>query len=100
LCRETDDKTKRSQSDVGKRLGERIGDIQFWKTEINHETDNMITEISSLQEQKRILEKSLAETENPLHIAQECLYNREKRQGIDLVHDDVERQLILVRILC
>ncbi|XP_064627479.1 tektin-3-like isoform X1 [Lineus longissimus] len=94
LCRETDDKTKRSQSDVGKRLGERIGDIQFWKTEVNHETDNMITEINSLQEQKRILEKALAETENPLHIAQECLYNREKRQGIDLVHDDVERQLI------
>lgn len=31
MCRETDDKTKRTQADVGKRLGERIGDIQFWK---------------------------------------------------------------------
>merc|ERR1719192_1407946 len=94
LCREADDKTRRTQSDVGKKLGERIGYIDFWKREVNHETDNMITEIDMLQRAKAVLEKALAETENPLHIAQECLYNREKRQGIDLVHDDVERELI------
>lgn len=94
MCRETDDKTKRTQADVGKRLGERIGDIQFWKNEVNHETDQMIQEINDLTEAKRVLEKTLAETANPLHIAQECLYNREKRQGIDLVHDPVERELI------
>ncbi|XP_074647951.1 tektin-3-like [Tubulanus polymorphus] len=94
LCRETDDKTKRSQADVGKRLGDRIGDIHFWKTEINHEIDNMITENNCLGESKRVMEKALAETENPLQIAQECLYNREKRQGIDLVHDDVESEII------
>lgn len=94
LCRETDDKTKRAQTDVGKRLGERLGDITFWKTELNHETDNMISEINSLTEARRILEKSLQETENPLHISGECLYNREKRQTIDLVHDAPERELI------
>ena len=96
LCREVDDKTKRTQNDVGKKLGERIGDINFWKTEVQNETDNMITEIDALQRHKGVLEKALAETENPLHIAQECLYNREKRQGIDLVHDNVERELIKV----
>lgn len=94
LCREVDDKTKRTQNDVGKKLGERIGDINFWKTEVQNETDNMITEIDALQRHKGVLEKALAETENPLHIAQECLYNREKRQGIDLVHDNVEKELI------
>lgn len=96
LCRETDDKTRRTQSDVGKRLGERIGDITFWKTELSNETDNMIAEINALQEAKRVLEKALQETENPLHISQECLYHREKRQGIDLVHDNPERELIKV----
>ncbi|KAL5018177.1 hypothetical protein ScPMuIL_003899 [Solemya velum] len=94
LCRETDDKTRRTQSDVGKRLGERLGDIQFWKTELNHETDRMISEINALMEAKRVLEKALQETENPLHIAQECLYHREKRQTIDLVHDNPEKELI------
>ncbi|ESO84948.1 hypothetical protein LOTGIDRAFT_131218 [Lottia gigantea] len=94
LCRETDDKTKRTQTDVGKRLGERIGDITFWKTELNHEIDNVIAETNALNEAKRVLEKALAETENPLHVAQECLYHREKRQEIDLVHDNPEKELI------
>lgn len=30
-------------------------------------------------------------------VALECLYNREKRMGIDLVHDDVEKNLIQVQ---
>jgi len=96
LVREVDDKTKSTQRDVGKRLGDRIGDIQFWKTEVNNETDAMITEIEALSRAKSVLEKALAETENPLHIAQECLFNREKRQGIDLVNDNVEKELIKV----
>ncbi|KAH9504014.1 Tektin-3 [Bulinus truncatus] len=94
LCREADDKTKRTQNDVGKRLGERVNDINFWKNELNLETDNMINETNQLQEAKRILEKFLAETENPLHLAKECLYHREKRQSIDLVHDNPEKALI------
>jgi len=94
LSIETDDRTKKTQSDVGRRLGERVGDITFWKTELQNETDQMVTEINNLLESKRILERALAETENPLHISQECLYNREKRQAIDLVHDHVEKELI------
>lgn len=54
----------------------------------------MIAENESLERCKQVLEKALAETENPLKIAQECLYHREKRQGIDLVHDNVEKELI------
>lgn len=33
-----------------------------------------------------------------LQTALECLYYREKRKGIDLVHDDVEKNLIKVRL--
>merc|ERR1712110_62752 len=54
----------------------------------------MATEIENLKEYKRTCEKALADTANPLHIAEECLMNREKRQGIDLVNDDVEKSLI------
>lgn len=96
LCREANDKTTRTQSDVGRRLGDRIGDIEYWKTEVHNETDQMITEIDALNRAKAALEKIIADLETPLHIAQECLYNREKRQGIDLVHDDVERALLKV----
>ena len=98
LCRELNEKTNRSQQDVGRRLGDRLNDIEYWKAEIKHETDNMISEIEALTRAKSALEKTLNETEGPLRIAQECLYSREKRQGIDLVHDEVERALIKVQI--
>lgn len=94
LCRELNDKTNRTQQDVGRRLGDRLNDIEYWKAEIKHETDNMLSEIEALARAKAALEKTLADTEAPLRIAQECLYSREKRQGIDLVHDEVERSLI------
>lgn len=94
LSHEYSERSKRTQSDVNKRLGERLGDLNFWRSELTNETDAMITETNSLNEAKRILEKNLAESENPLHISQECLYNREKRQSIDLVHDNPEKGLI------
>ena len=50
-----------------------------------------------LQEFKAVLEKAYADTRGPLSIAEECLLQREKRQAIDLVHDDVEKQLTRVR---
>lgn len=45
------------------------------------------------------MERALGDTANPLHIAEECLMHREKRQGIDLVHDGVEKSLIKVNYI-
>ena len=42
------------------------------------------------------MEKAYADTQGPLAIAEECLLQREKRQGIDQVHDGVERNLTAV----
>ncbi|CAJ0926700.1 unnamed protein product [Ranitomeya imitator] len=94
LIQERDQKTRKVQTDTSKDLGERVNDIAFWKSEINHEIDQMIGETNALSEVKRRLERALAETEGPLQVAQECLYHREKRMSIDLVHDDVEKQLL------
>uniref|UniRef100_A0A3Q4BYF9 Tektin n=1 Tax=Mola mola TaxID=94237 RepID=A0A3Q4BYF9_MOLML len=86
--------TRRTQENTSKNIGERLNDIVFWKSELCHEIDNMVTEIASLTEVKKRLERALAETEGPLKVSQECLYHREKRMSIDLVHDDVEKGLI------
>uniref|UniRef100_A0A8C5R4B3 Tektin n=1 Tax=Leptobrachium leishanense TaxID=445787 RepID=A0A8C5R4B3_9ANUR len=94
LIQEKEQKTRKVQSDTSKDLGERVNDIAFWKSEIIHEIDQMIGETNALSEVKRRLERALAETEGPLQVAQECLYHREKRMSIDLVHDDVEKQLL------
>jgi len=94
LVQETDSRTRNRQTDTTKRLGDRSSDIAFWKSELNNEIDAMQSEIANLQEHKRVLEKALMDTQNPLHVAEECLLHREKRRGIDMVHDDVEKQLI------
>ncbi|NXG76980.1 TEKT3 protein, partial [Baryphthengus martii] len=85
--------TKKTQVESTKNLGERVNDIEFWKSELCHELNEMIREISALTDMKKRLERALAETEAPLQVAQECLLHREKRMDIDLVHDDVEKEL-------
>ncbi|XP_056286610.1 tektin-3 isoform X2 [Pseudoliparis swirei] len=86
--------TRLTQEKTSKNIGERLNDIVFWRAELTHEIDNMVTEIAALTEVKRRLERALAETQGPLQVSQECLYHREKRISIDLVHDGVEKDLL------
>lgn len=51
-------------------------------------------EIDTLLDYKGRLEKALQACEEPLAISQTCLYNRENRISIDLVHDKVEKELL------
>ncbi|KAL3307273.1 hypothetical protein Ciccas_014218 [Cichlidogyrus casuarinus] len=96
LGRFMDDRTRRGEEESSKRIGERISDISFMKAELANEHGKMLKEIADLTETKRCVEKALAETDNPLYVTQECLYSREKRQGIDLVHDACEMALLSV----
>lgn len=81
VMRETDEKTVQCQRDTGRRLGERITDTTFWRNEVHAELERLITETKLLQDTKRALEKTIKDTEAPLHITKECLYQREKRIG-------------------
>lgn len=56
--------------------------------------ERLLTETSLLQDAKRAIDKAVNDIEAPLHIAQECLYHREKRTGIELVHDSPEQSLL------
>lgn len=66
---------------IGSKLGNRIGDIKYWKGELDHETGAIISETELLNRAIRFLETFLKESDNQIHIANECLYQREKRQG-------------------
>ncbi|KAK6184531.1 hypothetical protein SNE40_006988 [Patella caerulea] len=91
--KETDARTRNRQNEVTRKLGERVCDIAHWKSEINNEINAMQHETENLKEYRRMLEKAYNDTTSPLHIAEECLLHREKRNGIDLVNDDVEKSL-------
>jgi len=45
------------------------------------------------QDQKRLLEKMIFDVRNCLQMSEECLLQRERRNGIELVRDNVERNL-------
>ncbi|XP_014796311.1 PREDICTED: tektin-3-like [Calidris pugnax] len=85
--------TEKTQGENTKIVGIRANDIGFWKSELCLELDDMIRETNALTDVKKRLERALAETEPLLQISQECLLQREKRMGIDLVHDSVEKEL-------
>nr|XP_004663165.1 tektin-3 [Jaculus jaculus] len=93
---------RKTQANSTQNLGQRVNDIEFWKSEITHELDEMIGETNALTDVKKRLERALMETEAPLQVARECLFHREKRMGIDLVHDEAEIELLteVDNILC
>ncbi|XP_023014819.1 tektin-3 [Leptinotarsa decemlineata] len=94
VMRETDETTTQGQRESGRRLGERITDTTFWRNEVRTELERLLIEAASLQDARRAIKKAVNDIEGPLHIAQECLYHREKRQGVDLVHDIAEQSLL------
>lgn len=100
LAREREDLARRNQQESDKKLGERINDIDFWKQELDREKDKLTKKINQVDTKRREVQKQLHDTENQLKVAQENLYEREKRQGIDVVHDNVERELIRVYLFC
>lgn len=68
LIQDKDQLTRRTQEHTSKNISERLNDIRFWKSELSHEIDNMVTEIAALTEVKRRLERALAETQGPLQV--------------------------------
>jgi len=77
---------KLSRTAIANRLGERLTDVTFWRNELNTELESLIAEAAQLTDTKRNVQKAIQDLEAPLHITQECLYHRENRKGIDLVH--------------
>ncbi|KAL7989375.1 hypothetical protein Chor_012041 [Crotalus horridus] len=78
MIQDKDQQTRKTQTETTKNIGERVNDIVFWKTELNHEIDGMIGETNALTEMKKRLERALVETEGPL-------------QEIDVIHSCQER---------
>ena len=76
------------------KLDQRLKDITYWKQELEDKLDGVFKEIDSLEAYKRRVERAIESIQEPLHIAQTCLANREKRYEIDLVHDNVQKELI------
>ncbi len=96
--KETQAHTDKLQAESTKKLAERLHDITFWKGELERQIGDMIDETDKLLAQKKRLENALRATEIPLHIATDNLNCRQRRQGVDLVQDEVELALLKVNL--
>eukprot|EP00094_Tigriopus_californicus_P013682 TCALIF_13239-PA protein Name:"Similar to TEKT3 Tektin-3 (Bos taurus)" AED:0.18 eAED:0.18 QI:297/0.57/0.5/1/0.42/0.5/8/0/424 len=94
LMRDREDRTVLTQRDADRRIGERLHDVSFWRSELQSELERNMNETHHLMETRKNLERALAETEGPLRITSECIYHREGRKGIDLVNDIPENSLM------
>ncbi len=75
LIRETYEKTSQGQRDAGRRLGERLTDVTFWRNELNTELEALVAEAAQLTDVKRNVQKAIQDLEAPLHITQECEFS-------------------------
>lgn len=94
LIDETDKTTKKTQRDVNKKFEQRIDDIEYWDKEVDDKLDGIKNETDNLLAFRTRIEKAIESCKEPLYIAQQCLINRQNRKGVDLVHDDPEKELL------
>lgn len=94
LAAECEARAQRSQADTTKKLGERLLDIHFWRSELEREIRDVTAETQLLLQQKSRLERALDATEIPYSIATDNLQCRERRQGAELVRDGAEVELL------
>ncbi|NXK64475.1 TEKT1 protein, partial [Sylvietta virens] len=94
LVDEIEKTTQKTQSDVNKKLEQRREEIKFWEQELDNKMEQIVHETEILLTFKNRLERALEGCKEPLVIAQKCLLYRQRRVGIDLVHDEVEQELV------
>ncbi|XP_054848324.1 tektin-4 [Eublepharis macularius] len=94
LAAYTADLAQRTQQDSTTKVGERLQDIHFWKSELQKEIEDLTAETDLMAAQKVRLERALDTTETPYTITTDNLQCRERRQPPDLVRDQVEVELL------
>ncbi|NWV44256.1 TEKT1 protein, partial [Grantiella picta] len=94
LVDEIEKTTQKTQSDVNKKIEQRQEEIKFWKQELDNKLEQIVHETELLLTFKKRLERALESCKETLVVAQKCLLYRQRRVGIDSVHDEVERELV------
>ncbi|XP_062387192.1 tektin-3-like [Sardina pilchardus] len=94
LIQTKDQFTCKTQNESNKWICERIEDITFWSNEMRHEAEQLMRDSDMLRHIKLRLDRAIAETDGPLQVSQECLCQRQKRMGADIVNDEVEKELM------
>ncbi|XP_020284852.1 tektin-1 isoform X2 [Pseudomyrmex gracilis] len=89
---------KVNKEETDHQLKEKLNDIEFRKEELLRIRKDLVLEIDALPAYKeRITDVLKIVRGNASTICKNCLITRERRLGVDLVHDDVEKNLLKER---
>ena len=70
-----------------------MGDIDFWKSELDKKLGELKEHLDELDSQHIRVRQALAACDEPLSISEQCLAHRNQRQGIDRCDDNVQKHL-------
>ncbi|XP_060612811.2 tektin-1 [Anolis sagrei] len=93
LVEEVERCTQKAQGDSSKRIEQRLEEIGFWREQLREKLDHLAEETEALMDAEVRLRKGMEGIREPLLITQQCLLNRERRVGPDLVRDEAEKEL-------
>ncbi|XP_068100256.1 tektin-4 [Hyperolius riggenbachi] len=94
LAAECEARAQRSQADSTKKLGERLLDVHYWRSELQREIRDVTAETELLLQCKNRLQRALDATHIPFTISSDNLQCRERREGGELVRDGAELELL------
>ncbi|KAK1133939.1 hypothetical protein K0M31_011726 [Melipona bicolor] len=95
ICELSSERVRNNKEETDYRLKEKVDDIEFRKKELLRIRKEVLLEIDALSIYKeRIMDALSSVRRNAFVICEKCLSFREHRLGIDLVHDDVEKELL------
>lgn len=95
LISETRLRAKQDAREVDTRFRQRVGDIEFWKTELENKLSELKDGLEEAESQKARVDMALGALDDPLAVGEQCLANRAQRQGVDKVEDNVQKHLYL-----
>ncbi|XP_043254192.1 tektin-1 [Colletes gigas] len=95
VCELSTEEARGNKEETDYRLNEKLEDIEFCKKELLRIRKEVLLEKDALLTYKeRIMDALSSVRRNALVICEKCLILREHRLGIDLVRDNVDRELL------
>ncbi|XP_017387230.1 tektin-1 isoform X2 [Cebus imitator] len=98
LVDEIEKTTRKSQSDVNKKLEQRLEEVRFWKKELDDKLEQLVNETDDLLIYKIRLEKALESLKEPLHITETCLAYRMNRSAKYNLEKDLKDKFVALTI--
>uniref|UniRef100_T1J6H3 Tektin n=1 Tax=Strigamia maritima TaxID=126957 RepID=T1J6H3_STRMM len=97
FCDSTRQLTHATTADVNKELEQRIDDMDYWRAEVGRRQLGINDEIDNLNMYKSRLDMAVDILNPYMDIVNQCLTLRDQREGIDLVHDVIQENLLKER---